>query len=183
LISCKTHCWQGSFAPPRVTQVRHYYAPLRLLTRHVGGYAFPPPFRGPCTRRESQPGQVSQVPDVSFGARCPLSPQRVRLLPFVALQTVTGVTLFGRMAALTFVTRQNRVHAFALRLTPSLIEAPYDGSLRRTFDSLHVEQTIQLISSFLLMRNVKLPLTHRINENKSTGPGVWEREKAWGPET
>ena len=157
LISCITHYWQGSFAPPRVTQVHHDYDPLRLLTRHVGGYAFPPPFRGHCTRRESQPSQVSQVPDVSFGARCPLSPRRVRLLPFVALQTVTGFTLFGRLATLAFVTRPKRVHAFALRLTPSLTGASYRGSLHATPDSLHGERTISMISSFQLTRDDKLP--------------------------
>jgi hypothetical protein len=88
-----------------------------------------------------QPGQVSQVPDVSFGVRCPHSPRRARTLMFVDARSIAGFTNSGRLAALTLVTRPKRVHTFVLRLTPSLFEAPYPGLLRGTLDSLHGERT------------------------------------------
>ena len=80
---------------------------------------------------------------------------------FVIARSIAGFTISGRMATLAFVTRPNRVHAFALRLTSSLLQAPYRGSLLYTLKSLHGERIITMNSSFQLIRNVKLCLTHQ----------------------
>ena len=79
------------------------------------------------------------------------------------MQCVSGFTLSDRLATLTLVTRLNKVHAFALRLTPLLLKASHNGSLRRTLESLHGERIITMNSTFQLLRNVKLGLTHRIS--------------------
>ena len=44
-------------------------------------------------------------------------------------QCVTGFTLSDGLATLTLVTRLNKVHTFALRLTPLLLKASHDRSL------------------------------------------------------
>lgn len=99
-----------------VTRRRRYYGPLRLLRPPHGGYAFPSPVAD--DSRHRLPSQVSQVPDCSLDARCPHSPRRARPLHvLVASRSMTGFTIVGRLATLTFVTRPNRVHACALRLT------------------------------------------------------------------
>ena len=90
------------------------------------------------------------VPAVPFD---PGEPHRLR---FVMARWMAGFTFFDRLATLAVVTRLIWVHAFALRLTPSLLEASWDGSLRHTLDSLHGERIITMISTFQLMRNVKL---------------------------
>lgn len=49
--------------------------------------------------------------DWSFNARRPLPPRRARPLQMlVASRSVSGFTLFGRLATLKSVTRPNRVH-------------------------------------------------------------------------
>jgi hypothetical protein len=95
------------------------------------------------------PEQVSQVPDRSVDARCPLPPRRARpLRVLVASRPVSGFASSGRMAALTCVTRPKRVHAFALRLTSLSSRAPHPGSPRRTPSRLHGERAIPMISTF-----------------------------------
>ena len=79
------------------------------------------------TRGKSPPDQVSQVPDVSFGARCPLRPRRVQPLKFVSTRLIAGFTLFERLATLTFVTRLIWVHA--VRITADTFA--FRGFVRR----------------------------------------------------
>jgi len=82
--------------------------------------------------RPRLPGQVSQVPVGSVHARRPLSPRRARpLLLLVASRSASGFTTFGRLAALTSVTRPKRVHACALRLTWPSCRASPGGSPHR----------------------------------------------------
>ena len=158
-----------------VTQTHRYYDPLRLLIRHVVGYVFPPSLCDLRTRGNSRPDQVSQVPDVSVDARCPQPPRRVRPLVFVVTRSMAGFTLSGRLATLAFVTRPNQVHTFVLRLTSSLLQASHTGSLLSTLKSLHGERITTMISSFQLIRNVKLRLTHqsalRTPRKKERNPG------------
>ena len=101
--------------------------PLRLLVRHVSGYGFPPPLPGHRTRSVPEPNQFSQVPDVSFGARCPLRPRKVQPLKFVESRLITGFTFFERLATFTLVTRLIRVHA--VRITADTFAS--QGSARR----------------------------------------------------
>jgi len=68
------------------------------------------------------------------------------------------------LATLTCVTRPNRVHAFALRLTPLPSEASTAGSLRQPLGRLHGERTTTMVSTFQLTRTVKLRLTHQISQ-------------------
>ena len=117
----------GGLRSTEITPFHRYYAPLRLLVRHVSGYGFPPPLPGHRTRSVPEPNQFSQVPDVSFGARCPLRPRKVQPLKFVESRLITGFTFSERLATFTFVTRLIRVHA--VRITADTFAS--QGSARR----------------------------------------------------
>lgn len=111
------------------------------------------------------PGQVSQVPVGSVHARHPLPPRRARpLLTLVASRSASGFTTFGRLAALAFVTRPNRVHACALRLTWPSSRASHGGSPHRTPGRLHGARASTMTSTFQLAKPNKLDLTHRKHE-------------------
>ena len=115
-----------------VTPLRRYYALLRLLAGPDAGYAFPSPVAADSP--ESAPSdQVSQVPDWSVNARRPLPPRRARPMhALVASRSATGFTTFGRLATLASVTRPERVHACALRLTLPSPRASHGRSPCRT---------------------------------------------------
>src|ERR1700677_4558285 len=66
------------------------------------------------------------------------------------------------------LTRLNRVHAFALRLTSSPSRASHPGSPRRTSSRLHGERAIPMVSSFQLTRSDKLGLAHRMEHGLNT---------------
>ena len=139
-----------------VTPLRRYYALLRLLTRPVVGYAFPPPVT-PDSPKPAWPDEVSQVPGWSVDARRPLSPRRARPMhALVASRSASGFTPFGRLAALTSVTRPKQVHACALRLTSPSHWASHDRSPRHTPARLHGERAITMISTFQLIRPTRL---------------------------
>jgi hypothetical protein len=93
-----------------VTRLHGYYEPLRLPNGPSCSYLFPQGVDlGPT--RPGSPARVSQVPDCSVDARCPLSPRGARLLHvFVASRSMTGFTPSGRMATPNLITRPKRGH-------------------------------------------------------------------------
>ena len=96
--------------------------------------------------------------DRSFNARRPLSPRGVRpLRMLVAWRSMSGFTQSGRMATPTCVTRPNRVHAFALRLTPSPSQASTSRLPGTPLSRLHGERAIPMVSTFQLTRSTRLP--------------------------
>jgi hypothetical protein len=96
--------------------------------------------------------------DRSFDARRPLPPRRARPLHLlVASRPVSGFTLSGRLATLTCVSRPKRVHARALRLTPSPSQAPTARSPAPPLGRLHGERAIPMVSTFQLTRSTRLP--------------------------
>lgn len=104
---------------------------------------------------------ISQVPDLTFGVRCPQPPREVRRLPtLVASSSVAGRPDSGGKATSIFVTRPNRVH---FRCGPHL-RSP---GLRRASclasppGSLHVERAIYMVNTSQLTSQVRLGLTHR----------------------
>ena len=113
------------------------------------------------------PAQVSQVPDGSVDARCPLSPRGARPLHvLVASRSVSGFTFSGRLATPICVTRPKWVHACALRLTSLSSRASHPGSPRRTPSRLHGERAIPMVNTFQLTRPAKLGLAHRNTRKK-----------------
>ena len=68
----ETHFRQGSFAPPALPGFTATMSPSDSRTGRPAGYLFPPGVDLRPTRRWS-PARVSQVPDCSVDARCPLS--------------------------------------------------------------------------------------------------------------
>jgi hypothetical protein len=111
------------------------------------------------------PRQVSQVPVGSVHARRPHPPRRAQpLLALVASRSASGFTTFGRLAALAFVTRPNRVHACALRLTWPSSQASYGRSPHHTPGRLHGARASTMTSTFQLAKPNKLHLTHRKRE-------------------
>ena len=108
------------------------------------------------------PEQVSQVPDRSVDARCPLSPRVAHPLQvLVASRMVSGFAPSGRLTTTTGVTRPKRVHAFALRLTSSSSRTPYARSPARTPSRFHGERAIPMASTFQLTRSAKLCLANQ----------------------
>jgi hypothetical protein len=96
--------------------------------------------------------------DRSVGARRPLPPRRARPLRLlVAWRPVSGFTFSGRMATLTCVSRPKRVHARALRLTPSPPQASTARSPAPPLGRLHGERAIPMVSTFQLTRSTRLP--------------------------
>jgi hypothetical protein len=109
--------------------------PLRstVVTRFVATMS-PADFRRrrlPVTRAlgSTHERRTTQVPDLTFGARCPQPPRKARRLNVpVATPPVTDRPYFGRKATSLFVTRPNRVQC--LRPTPSASRASTSGSPR-----------------------------------------------------
>jgi hypothetical protein len=92
----------GALCSTGVTPLPRYYGPLRLPTRPAGGYGFPSVV-DPDT---GSPGRVSQVPDRSVDARCPVPPRRIRpLQTLIAWRPIAGFTFSGRLAIPICVTR------------------------------------------------------------------------------
>ena len=153
----------GPLRSAGITPLQRYYEPLRLPIEPRRSYGFPR-LVDPWPTCQASLDRVSQVPGDSVGIRCPLPPRRARpLQAFVASRSVTGFTLSGRAGHLKCVTRPNRVHACALRLTPLPSKAPTAGSLRQPLGRLHGERTTTMVSTFQLTRTVKLCLTHQMS--------------------
>src|SRR6185437_4708332 len=127
--SCGNTLSAGLLRSTSITRLHGYYEPLRLPNRSPGRYLFRPGVDHRPTRRWS-PARVSQVPDCSVDARCPLSPRRARPLHmFVASRSMAGFTSSGGLATPNCVTRPKRVHwitagivafrGFGRRITPT----------------------------------------------------------------
>jgi hypothetical protein len=105
--------------------------------------------------------RVSQVPDCSVGARCPQSPREVATLQWlVASRHVLASPVSEGWPPRTSLTRPNRVHAFALRLTPLHQEASTSELLLPPLLQLHSERALTMVSSFQLTRTARLRLAH-----------------------
>jgi len=94
---------------------------------------------------------------LSFPARCPLPPRKVRwvLMP-VASPAISGFISVGRLATFVFLSRPNRVHfryGSRVRL-PSRAGPLLEPSLVR----LHAEQAIYMVNSFQFTRSARLIL-------------------------
>ena len=169
-----TRSQQGPFAPPELPGLNATTTPSDSCSSPIAVMdSLDQSRRVP--KNPSPPEQVSQVPDRSVDARCPLPPRRARPLQvLVASRPVSGFTQSGRLAAPTCVTRPKRVHAFALRLTSLSSRAPHPGSPRRTPSRLHGERAIPMISSFQLTRSAKLSLAHQMTQMNAD-----EDEEEW----
>ena len=123
-----TRSQQGPFAPPELPGLNATTTPSDSCSSPIAVMdSLDQSRRVP--KNPSPPEQVSQVPDRSVDARCPLPPRRARpLRVLVASRPVSGFTSSGRMATPTCVTRPKRVHAFALRLTSLSSRAPHPRS-------------------------------------------------------
>jgi hypothetical protein len=152
----------GALRSTGITPLPRYYGPLRLPTWPTGGYGFPSVV-DPDT---GSPGRVSQVPDQSIDARCPVSPRRTRPMHLlVASRSMAGFTTFGRLAIPISVTRPKG--SLALRLTSSRSRAPTAESPRSPPSRLHGERASAMVSTFQLTRSTKLRLTHQRNTHKA----------------
>jgi hypothetical protein len=108
------------------------------------------------------PKRVSQVSDGSVGARRPQLPRRaVTLHLLVASRHVwASPSPVGWPPGMS-VTRPDRVHAEALRLTPLPQGAPTAGLLQTSPRWLHGERALTMASTFQLTRSARLSLAHR----------------------
>ena len=149
-------------------QLQHYYAPLRLLSRPQHGYAFPRHVVTPRTHEEWHRNRSLRFPVVLSTSAVSNHPGKlanrcrfVRLFAMQASPNLAGWPLplasRGRIPRL-----MEQGHAFALRLTPSLLQAPNGKSPRRPLKSLHGSRTFAMMSSFQLTRTTRLRLTHQI---------------------
>jgi len=119
LTSCENMFTAEALRSTGITRRQHYYGPLRLPTRPASGYVFPLAVETTTHPADDSPHRVSQVPCVSFDARCPQSPRVAHLLQIpVASQVVRGFALFGRLAA-TIWCHEAESGSLALRLTSS----------------------------------------------------------------
>jgi hypothetical protein len=137
-------------------------------------------FRSPAARPSLRsPKQVSQVSIGSVHARCPQPPRRVHPLHMlVASRVISGFDTFGRLATLTFVTRPNRVHACALRLTWPFPRALPGRSPRRTPIQLHGARAIAMTSTFQLIKSNRVtdaPKAQRKAEGSGFSPAAIEK--------
>ncbi len=160
---CTSNPWQGPFAP-------------RALPRFIATMS-------PSDSRSSQSAVMGSRTLLTQGLRAKChSNGSLRFLTILSASAVPShpgepgrcrrSLLHGRcqaspylegLATLRCVTRPNRVHAFALRLTPLPSEASTAGSLRQPLGRLHGERTTTMVSTFQLTRTVKLCLTHQIS--------------------
>jgi len=135
-----------------------YYEPVRLPAGADGtvmsSLAAVGPYR-PC------PTGPPRFLDRSVPTRRPLTPRRAqRVLVPVASTSMTGFTIFGRLATLT-ETHEADSGSLALRLAGSLPEASPAGSLQLTLGSLPAERAIRSSTSFQVTRSARLGLAHQ----------------------
>jgi len=111
---------QGPFARPALPGVYTTMNPSdspRGQEMVIGSHQL---LAGRNTSSVDPPRGVSQVPDTTIDACHPLSPRAAqRLRVPIDSPLVVGFAFSGRLATTVCVTRPNRVHAFALRLTSS----------------------------------------------------------------
>jgi hypothetical protein len=158
--SCGNTLSAGLLRSTSVTRLPSYYEPLRLPIGSSRGYLFPPGVGlGPTRRRP--PARVSQVPDCSVDARCPLSPRGARPLHmFVASRSMVRLHLFWR-AGHSQLRHEAETGSLALRLASLPSGASDGGLLRRPPGQLHGERTTSTVSTFQLTRAIRLHLTHQ----------------------
>ncbi len=167
---CTSNPWQGPFAP-------------RALPRFIATMS-------PSDSRSSQSAVMGSRTLLTQGLRAKChSNGSLRFLTILSASAVPShpgepgrcrrSLLHGRcqaspylegLATLRCVTRPNRVHAFALRLTPLPSEASTAGSLRQPLGRLHGERTTTMVSTFQLTRTVKLCLTHQMTPISPISP-------------
>src|SRR5262249_17344367 len=106
-------------------------------------------------------GRVSQVPRLSFDARCPLSPRVVHPLhTLVASRMVSGFGTFGRLTTTDWC-NEAETGSLALRLASSPSRSS-TGRLPATPPSrLHGERAIAMVSTLQLTRSARLNLADR----------------------
>ena len=106
--------------------------------------------------------RVSQVPVCSVGARCPQSPREVVTLQLlVTSRHVLASPVSEGWPPRNSLTRPNRVHAYALRLTPLHQEASTSELLLPPLPQLHGERALTMVSTFQLTRSARLGLAHQ----------------------
>ena len=126
----ETHPSSGPFARPALPGVATTMGLSDSRTDH------PAVMDSRRTLSWDSPVRASQVPDWSVGARCPQPPRGITMLHLlVASHRVLASPSLKGWPSQTSVTRPNRVHAFALRLTPLLQGASAEGLLPDTAPS------------------------------------------------
>ena len=112
---------------------------------------------------------VPGLPGSCLICRCPLSPVTPPSRIAASARCFTtrvGFTISGKLATRICVTRPNRVHAFALRLTPLLPGASTAGLLRTPPHQLHGERALTMVHSFQRTRSARLRLAHQRNGSR-----------------
>ena len=164
----------GSLRSSGITRYQRYYEPRRLPSRPHGQLCIPAqrrvrPFAYHRTPRHAR---VSQVPGTTIDARRPQPPRTARRLHMpVASSPIVGFAPLDGLATADCVTRLNRVHACALRLTSSHIPELHRSGLPKPMSGLlHVKQAIYMANSFQFASCAKLHLAYPMHANNTKGP-------------
>ena len=153
----ETRIRQGAFAPRALRRFLAHTPPSDSRPGRAAVMDSRPPWVRRHASVSDHPTGSLRFLDRSVGARRPLPPRRARPLRLlVAWRPVSGFTFSGRMATLTCVSRPNRVHARALRLTPSPSQASTARSPAPPLGRLHGERAIPMVSTFQLTRSTRL---------------------------
>ena len=165
----------GSLRSSGITRYQRYYEPRRLPSRPHGQLCIPAqrrvrPFAYHRTPRHAR---VSQVPGTTIDARRPQPPRTARRLHMpVASSPIVGFAPLDGLATADCVTRLNRVHACALRLTSSHIPELHRSGLPKPMSGLlHVKQAIYMANSFQFASCAKLHLAYPMHANPAFGKG------------